>query len=233
MIQQEIDRVRKQGHPYTGAKVFINRDDKAKVREGHKRQSLEVIECYKLYRKVHLQSEGAITIDGTKVWITTCQVPNQGHHRRRCADILGLRSDGSLLVFEAKVANGSDTPLAALLEGLDYLSHLRIPRNMEKLQDGFAKWRATHGQPGVYSKTPDGFEKVEIDPEARHSVLVLAPEAYYERHRKDSKKVNQNWKYLSDRIWPKSPLSVGLDFAITDFYSPECKLLSLNVLGAQ
>jgi hypothetical protein len=68
---------------------------------------------------------------------------------------------------------------------------------------------------------------VTIEPKARHSVIVLAPQNYFSVHLKDSKGKSQDWHLLSDRAWPGTVLSVGLDFAITDFKSACCPLLTL------
>jgi hypothetical protein len=68
---------------------------------------------------------------------------------------------------------------------------------------------------------------VTIKPEARHSVIVLAPQSYFAFHLKDAKKKFQDWHLLSDRAWPETALSVDLDFAITDFKSARSPFLTL------
>jgi hypothetical protein len=46
------------------------------------------------------------------------------------------------VVFECKVKdNKCDSPFRTVFEGLDYLGHLLIPDNMEKLIRGFDRWR--------------------------------------------------------------------------------------------
>jgi len=228
IIQQEFDQVLCTGKPYTGPQVFIDRDSKAKDRESHRKSQFEIIQCYKLYRETHCRNNGALTVGDRVVWLISCQVPNQGNKGGRRADLLGLRQDGSLVVFEAKAARKSGSPLHALLEGLDYLSHLLLPDNLQKLNKDFGRWRSKHGQPNVYSQTPRGFEIVCVDPKARHAVIVLAPEKYYEGYSKDSKGLVQGWQYLSDRFWKKSRLTVELDFGITDYSTAACPLLPLE-----
>lgn len=227
MISEELVRIRNTGIPYSGEEVFIDRDTLAQKRKTHEKQEDEVIQCYKLYCDVHEKTSGALNIAGEPIWIITCQVPNQGNHRRRCADLVGLRRDGSLVVFEAKVEGGT-SPLYALMEGLDYLGHLLIADNMARLTTGFEQWRTRHGDPSVYSQTPPRFKDVRIRPTARHAVLVLGPAKYYKFHRTDAKGISQGWEYLSDRLWPKSKLTVELDFAATDYSSAKCNLLPLE-----
>jgi len=140
---------------------------------------------------------------------------------------MGLRLDGSLVVFECKGKDNADSPLVALLEGLDYLGHLAIPANIASLQKGYGVWRNKPRNAGVLSKIPADFDYVTIKPEARHAVVVLAPQNYFSIHLKDAKKKSQDWNLLSDRAWPGTALSVGLDFAITDFRSARCPFLTL------
>lgn len=229
MISEELSRMQNTGISYTGEEVFIDRDKLAQKRKTHLKQEDEVIQCYRLYCDAHEKTSGALNIAGEPIWIISCQVPNQGNHRKRCADLLGLRRDGSLVVFEAKVEGGT-SPLYAVIEGLDYLGHLLIADNMARLTNGFEQWRTRHGSPDVYSQTPPGFEDVHICPKAKHSVLVLAPLEYYEFHRTDAKGINQGWEYVSDRYWPKSKLAVRLDFAVTNYSSASCVLLPLDVV---
>ncbi|MEI8196310.1 MAG: hypothetical protein WCI73_10405, partial [Phycisphaerae bacterium] len=68
---------------------------------------------------------------------------------------------------------------------------------------------------------------VTINPNGRHSVIVLGPMPYYTRHVTDATGQPQNWHLLSDRLWNENPSSVRLDFAITDFTHAACPLLDL------
>ena len=224
-IGQEFKRIRREGQPYTGPYVFLDRDEKAWRYRDHPRQDDEELLVYSLYREVHEKRGGLLDVGGEATWLVTCQVPNQDKHRSRRADLLGLRANGSLVVFECKVAKGKDSPLIAVLEGLDYLAHILLPKNMESLKRGFRGWRNKARSEGCASVVPPAFAKIDIDAGALHSVIVLAPAEYYKFHSKDSEGAEQDWHLLSDRCWPKSRLPVGIDFAESDFRSGQCSML--------
>jgi hypothetical protein len=229
LIAEELDRIREVGTPYAGPNVFIDRDERALEHASHPGQSREDILVYGLYRRSHQENQGILKVGGQDVWLVSCQVPNQGSYSRRCADLLGVKKDGSLVVLECKVeSNQSETPLYALLEGLDYLGHLLIPHNLERLSSGFEAWKTKPRDQNSISRVPAGFENVAIERSCRHSVLVLAPRGYYEFMRTDSVKVDQDWEYLSDRFWPTNPGIVGIDFAMTDYTAAPSDLLALT-----
>jgi hypothetical protein len=92
---------------------------------------------------------------------------------------------------------------------------------------GFRRWRDKARSEGCVSVVPQAFARTDIDAGARHSVIVLAPQEYYEFHSKDAKEAEQEWHLLSDRCWPSRHLPVGLDFAVTDFKSGQCEMLKL------
>jgi hypothetical protein len=227
LMEQEFERVRRDGQPYTGPEVFLDRDEKAWRYGNHDRQDDEELLVYSLYREVHEKRGGLLGVGGEDVWLLTCQVPNQAREKKRCADLLGLRANGSLVVFECKVAEGKDSPLIATLEGLDYLAHILLQANMEKLERGFSRWRGKARNGECLSVVPRAFAGINIHAEALHSVIVLAPPEYYISHSKDSDKAKQDWHLLSDRCWPKSRLSVGIDFAEIDFRSGHCNMFEL------
>jgi hypothetical protein len=226
VIADELARMRKEGQPYV-REVFRDRDEHAYKHESHKGQHLEVVSAQRLYREVHRHGNGCLQLGDEDVLLISYNVPNQGRHRRRCADLLGLRLDGSLVVFECKAKGNHDSPLVAVLEGLDYLGHLAISANITSLKKGFDVWRNKPRNADVLSKIPPDFGDVTIEPKARHAVIVLAPRKYFSAHRKDSQKKSQDWRLLSDGAWPGSALPVGLGFAITDFRSARCPLLTL------
>jgi hypothetical protein len=227
LIKQEFERVRREGQPYKGPEVFIDRDEKAWRYKDHNRQTDEELLVYSLYREVHEKRWGLLDVEGEATWLLTCQVPNQAKQKKRCADLLGLRANGSLVVFECKVAKGKDSPLIAILEGLDYLAHLLIPANLEKLNRGFKNWRLKARGGQSVSVVPPAFAEINIDADALHSVIVLAPKEYYDCHGGNSEGTEQDWYLISDRCWPKMQLPVGIDFAVTDFESGQCPLLNL------
>jgi hypothetical protein len=98
---------------------------------------------------------------------------------------------------------------------------------MEKLISGFDRWRKKPRNEDVLTKIPPQFRDVTVEPEARHAVVVLAPESYFSFHQKDAKGNPQNWHLLSDRKWKETALSVCLDFAISDFTCAPCRLMEL------
>jgi hypothetical protein len=226
VIEDELARVRKVGKPYLG-KVFRDRDRHAYLNENNKGQHLEVVLVQRLYREVHKRGNGCLQLGDEDVLLISYNVPNQGGHRRRCADLMGLRLDGSLVVFECKGKDNPDSPLVAVLEGLDYLGHLAISANIASLKKDFDVWRKKPRNADVLSKVPEDFGDVTIKPEARHAVIVLAPQDYFSFHMQDAKKKCQDWHLLSDRAWPETVSSASLDFAITDFKSAPCALLTL------
>jgi hypothetical protein len=226
VIEDELARMRREGKPYVG-KVFRDRDRHAYRNENNKGQHLEVVLVQQLYREAHRRGNGCLRVGDEEILLISYNVPNQGCHTRRCADLLGLRLDGSLVVFECKGKNNPDSPLLAVFEGLDYFGHLTIPANIKSLQKGFGAWRDKRCTASAQSKIPADFADVAIKSEARHAVIVLAPQNYFAIHMKDAKKKFQDWQLLSDRVWPGTALSVGLDFAITDFKSARCPFLTL------
>lgn len=226
VIEDELVRMRKEGQPYVG-EVFRDRDRHAYRHEFHKGQHLEVVSAQRLYREVHRDGNGCLQLGDEDVLLISYNVPNQGGHRRRCADLMGLRLDGSLVAFECKGKDNADSPLVAILEGVDYLGHLAIPVNIASLQKGFGVWRNKPRNAGVLSKIPADFGDVTIKRDAQHAVVVLAPQDYFSFHLQDAQKKSQDWHLLSDRAWPGTVSSVGLDFAITDFESARCPLLDL------
>jgi hypothetical protein len=230
IIDEEMNQLRSNGTPYT-KEVFIDRDPKGDDHKDHPKQHLEKVLVQRFFWKVHQLSDGQLEVGGFPVWLINYEVPNQSNEKNRRADLLGLKLDGSLVVFECKVEkNATESPLLAILEGLDYLGHLRVPANMEKLISGFDLWRKKPRNEHVLSKIPTIFRNVSIKPEARHSVIVLAPPKYFAEHNNDAEKQSQDW-LLSDRAWAETPLCVGLDFAIADFACTSCSLLELVSLS--
>lgn len=223
LFDEEVERVRRDGVPYVGD-VFLDRDEKCLEHEKHPKQHLERVLVQRLYREVHRHHGGVLVVGGEPVWLISFEVPNQAAAPKCRADLLGLKRDGSLVVFECKPLDGGASPLHALLEGLDYLSHLLIPANVERLKSGLARWRAKRRDESVVSRVPAEFLFVEIDPAARHEVIVLAPPEYFRLHWTDPKKTVEGWHMLADRFWPDLPTKTGVELAITDYTSSVCPL---------
>ncbi|MBZ5659862.1 MAG: hypothetical protein LAO08_05585 [Acidobacteriia bacterium] len=175
VIEAELARVRKERKPYVG-KLFQDRDRHAYRNENNRGQHLEVVLVQRLYRELHQCGNGCLQVGNEDVLLISYNVPNQGGHRRRCADLIGLRLDGSLVVFGCKGKEKPDSPLVAVLEGLDYLGHLAFQANIASLKKDFDVWREKSRNAGVLSKVPGEFCDLTIRPEARNAVIFLAPQ---------------------------------------------------------
>lgn len=235
VLQDELQRLRLSDQYYKG-EVFINRDDRVQQHRCRERQDEEIL-VYKLYAAVHETHGGVLTIGGTPIWLFSCEVPNQGKElsyrtTKRRADLVGLCQDGSLIVLECKGPDNSrDSPLVALLEGLDYLGCLLTERNLACLNDGMQDWllEYEHRTNGFCSTYPKDWS-LEIAPDACHRVVVLAPQSYFDLHRNDANGQSEEWWKLSDR----SPSAIRsdrprfLDFAVVDYQQGTAAWLDLS-----
>ena len=90
-------------------------------------------------------------------------------------------------MFECKgPQNSQDSPLYAILEGLDYLGCLLTQPNLASLSEGLAEWLDDYSpQAGRFSSAYPNEWPLEIEPEACHGVVVLAPKSYYDLHMRD------------------------------------------------
>ncbi len=227
ILAEELQTLRASDQYYAGS-VFRNRDDRVHTHRTRDSEDEEIL-VYKLYSAVHENHQGLLSIGSTPVWLFTLQVPNQGKRlssmtKGRRADLLGLRSDGSLVLFEVKgPRNGQDSPLYGLLEGLDYLGCLLTPRNLTRLNEGLQEWimDQERNEPVTsrFSSTIPDWPKLSIDPQGNHSVIVLGPQSYFDLHRTDSNDRAQDWWLLSDRLSAiaETDPRISLEFAVTDF----------------
>jgi len=208
MLETEFLRQRTVDRTYTGQNVFINRDDhdplKATVPE--KRA------VYGLYHLCRKKSARCLKIGEDLFWLLGYEWPNQGNYRMRRADLVGLTREGGLVVFECKLDRNPYAPLAAVLEGLDYLSCLTGERNFDRLAAGFWEWREKLEQ-----DVPPGFEQCEPDPASRQSVILLAPQSYYNLYTQSGR--GQGWQNLAAISWQTCP-RLGIGFALSDFETP-------------
>lgn len=205
-LDVEFKRERAIDECYQGD-VFKDRDDHP-LDDGEKEERLVA----RLYRSA-LAGDGCLKLGSLRIWLLGFQWPTQGGSKEkgRRADLVGMTSDGGLVLLEAKVANG-DAPLIALAEGLDYLACLYRVGNFKKVRSGFAKWIANR----QYS-IPDGFTGVVPDASIRPTLVVLAPEAYFTgRHARSIR--SKDWPYLAAVGHSFIP-SVGVKFVATDFRS--------------
>lgn len=212
VFDQEFQRLVDVDEPYNGD-VFKDRGEHVPVEGGTERCLVAA-----LYHRCHNENAGCLTLDDERIWLLGYEWPNQANERGRRADLVGLRSDGSLVVFECKLTTNYDAPLIALIEGLDYLACLLRPQNFKKIEDGFTKWI---NDPG---KVPDGFQDVQPNRDAQPSLVVLAPEDYFLGRYSRSQR-GAGW---SELISMKTPLSqrFRVQFACSDFQSTQAKSLA-------
>lgn len=234
MLNAEFHRVCSLDACYKGKHVFIDRDAKAKQYERHARLDREKLQVYRLFRLTHARSNGMLKVGNQYVWLVSCEVPNQGKRSGRRADLLGVREDGSLVVFECKiVTNRHDSPIKACLEGLDYLAHLVQRENFARLEAGYTRWRDKARRADALSCIPKRCAGLNLVRDARHAVLVLAPADYFNLHRLDALKRPQGWELLSDRMWSRSPMACELDFVVSDFSGEPTDMLPLDDRAAK
>ena len=171
MLQEQLEREQSVERTYDGARILI-------PRVGHQFEaaSREKPATYGLYHNCLHETSGCLTIGDERYWLLSYEVPNQDGRVMQRADLLGLTVSGGLVVFECKLQNNGYAPVAALLEGLDYLASLTSTPNFERLQREFPDLLESIG------KIPDGFKDVRPVRDACHEVVVLAPSKYYEKY---------------------------------------------------
>lgn len=205
-LDEEFRRQRESGESYTG-EVFIDRDAHP-LDDGEREERLVA----RLYRAA-LTTNGCVYLNGQPIWLLGFQWPTQGgvREKKRQADLVGITTDGGLVVFEAKRSDG-DPPLIAIAEGLDYLACLLRPKNFTKIENGFRAWIRKPGK-----VIPSGFEKTNPDRTLRPKLVVLAPEAYFLGRQARSIR-GCDWPHLAE-VGESFMESVQLHFAATDFKS--------------
>ncbi|MCA9235860.1 MAG: hypothetical protein KDA44_10335 [Planctomycetales bacterium] len=199
--------------------VFINRDDAPDV-EGTREEHL--------VKRLYLQclksptDPGCLVLEQEKTWLLGWQFPTQGgdKEKSRRADLVGVRQDGGLVVFECKREDNRDSLLIAILEGLDYLACLLQNGNFSKLTRGFEGWK---GQRSVSGAIPTGFDEVLPEISAEPWVVLLAPKQYYQMQLRGSRRsgsVNLACAMMAD-----AKCVVGVRLVVTDFSTNEAELL--------
>jgi len=169
-----------------------------------------------LFHHCRQSTRGILSVGEQRYWLLGYEWPNQGGYREmgRRADLVGMNSSGGLVVFECKLVN-NDGPLTAVLEGLDYLSHLTNEPNFLKVVDGFRCWI---GKP--QKMRPDAFAALMPMREAGHEVIVLASQEYFAQHRRSKR--SPGWEaFAALPCLPPSPLSIR--FAESDFTSAQAQ----------
>lgn len=204
ILCEKFEHERRVEEGYSGP-VFINRDAH-KLTAGEREERLVA----NLYREAQ-HNGGCVSFENEKIWLLGYQWPTQGGLREkgRRADLVGLMSDGSLCVFEAKRASG-DAPMIAIVEGLDYLACLLRSKNFDKIQAGFRNWRLNRNP-------PEGFEGLVPRSDKIPTLMILAPEAYF---------TGRTLRSTRSKGWPELAMasgsmmkSVRIRFAATDFKS--------------
>lgn len=211
-LDSEFQRQRSIADCYQG-EVFKNCDEHP-LDEGEKEERL----IAQFYRSA-LSTDGCLQLGSQRIWLLGFQWPTQGGVREkgRRADLVGMTSNGALVLFEAKRSDGK-APLIAITEGLDYLACLLREGNLDKIREGFMRWSVSRPH-----AVPEGFTGVVPDGSVRLMLVVLAPVAYFTgRHSRSIR--SKDWPLLAsvgDSFIP----SVCVNFATTDFRSKSLSLL--------
>ena len=183
MLDAEFERLSSVDEVYEG-EVFKDRDHH-EISQGTTERCLVA----SLYHRCVNDNHGCLLYESEPIWLLGYEWPNQGgdKERGRRADLVGLRVDGSLVVFECKRSDNPDPPLTALVEGLDYLACLLRPRNFEKILSGFRSWVCRDDK-----VIPEGFEQTVPSRTVRPTLVVLAPEEYF-RGRYSRSRRGEGW----------------------------------------
>ncbi len=207
LLEGEFLRQQQVDSEYTGRQVFIDRDnhDIANATSPERRA------VYTLYHLCREQASRCLRVGDETYWLLGYEWPNQGNRRMSRADLVGLKRDGGLVVFECKLQNNRYAPVAAILEGLDYLACLTREQNFDRLHEGFWAWRDQEG-----FQIPDGFLDSEPDRAAKHAVILLAPQGYYDLYTRSQRGLG--WQSLA-RVGRCSCDKLELGFAVSDFQS--------------
>ena len=170
----------------------------------------------RLFKTCEDDTQSVFTIGDERFLLLGWQWPNQAGKRGCRADLVGLNRTGGLVVFEAKGPVNTDSPLQAMLEGLDYLVHLTLRQN-------FAQIEALYKQLATESTSdlpfpPKHFSGKKPSLLAPHEVIVLAPSAYYERYTRSGKTAGRGhgWHEFAGSATADS-VTLRFRYAKTDF----------------
>lgn len=210
MLTDTYQRERESAGVYAG-EVFKDRDGDFPVRAVLPEKKA----VKELFHHCRLTTDGVVTVGSERYWLLGYEWPNQGGdgEKGRRADLVGVNAAGGLVVFECKLEN-NDGPLTAVLEGLDYLSHLTNRPNFAKLASGFTRWA---GKPGKVR--PSGFEAVSPQWDSSHEVVVLASQAYFVQHRRSQR--SPGWELFA--ALPTGLSAPVIRFAESDFTSAQAR----------
>jgi hypothetical protein len=171
-----------------------------------------------LFHSCREQSKQTLQVGEKLIWLLSFNVPNQ-NNGMRAADLVGMDNKGGIVVFECKCSNNDDPPLTALLEGLDYLSHLcresvanRLSQDFQSLLDG-----------GTI-QPPSGFERVSPTCEQRPTIVVLGDKGYFDRYCRSNRGTGWDEVAAVDLDAP----SFGVVFAITDYKNTSVEVVNVR-----
>ncbi len=206
MLQEQLQLETSVDRVYAGQRILIDRTS-------HEWKAATVPEkraVYGLYHQCLEHSHSVLTIGYDDFLLLSYEVPNQGSHKGRRADLVGMNINGGLVVFEAKVSGNGYGPVASILEGLDYLSALRSKANFSRIEKDFQDLKTSIRDAGY--PLPKQFESVKPSATAQCEVIVFAVGEYFEQY--DATARGAGWRDLS-RLASGDP-SVPLRFAKSD-----------------
>ena len=189
LLEEVFRTQRAKAEAHAGRAVLIDRSNWPYV-DGDNEDNRSLQRFERCFRKRQL-----LMTDDAPVWLLTFQAPNQNYddgrgNQNQRADLVGLRQDGTLVVFEAKAAgNQTDTPFKAVVQGLDYLACLMRRSNVENMSVDLETIRAAGG-------CPDGFADVKIDPRQRPVLAVIAPDTYWTWFAGQPELGGSGWQHL-------------------------------------
>ena len=152
----------------------------------------------------------AFTIGDHHYWLLGYKWPTKGDQNRSpIADLVGLRPDGGLTVFECKVDADKNKNLCAVIceQALAYLSCLTGATNFHNIHDGFETWRRRKANDG---QIPVGFEDVRPCHDARHEAIVLATHDWFNGYHEITDEIR-------NCVQARSQSRVAIGFAATTF----------------
>lgn len=176
----------------------------------------------RLFKVCSEDTDSILTIGQERFLLLGWQWPNQGSHKGRRADLVGLNQSGGIVVFEAKRATNNYSPFMAVLEGLDYLVHLTLKANFEKIAGDFADRKEK--APADHPFPPKPFGQKQPDIVACHEVIVLAPPGYFATHTRSGKGSGRGhgWREFAGDVSSDS-VKLSFRFAETEFDAPKAK----------
>jgi hypothetical protein len=176
-LEADYLRQRRLPHRFEGYEVLVDREKRPSpsLPRGIGSELAVIRDFYCLCRD---RSSRVLTIGQERYWLLSYQCPSQWRYFRRRADLIGLREDGGLAVFECKLrTNRKDNPGIGILQGLDYLTCLTGKQNFRRIEGEFRRWRGSRS-----TEIPAGFHGCSPNALSRQAVILLAPAEYYAFH---------------------------------------------------